>query len=419
MKTYLLVCSLALLGAPACFAAEAWPQWRGPAGNGVAAPGEYPRSLSAQEDENNLIWKVDLPGRGCSTPVVWDDKIFVTCGIDGQDGVVCYDFNGHELWRKHLGEERPGKHENGSGSNPSPVTDGTHLVVYYKSGTVACLDLAGNVAWQANLQQKYGEDKMWWDLASSPVLAGGNAIVQVMNDGECYLAAFDLASGSEKWRQDRTYETSLESDQGYCSPSVYRQADREIVIASGSDHVTGHDPRTGAKLWECGGMNPDNQQMWRMIGSLAIVGDTAIVPYGRGTRLLKLRLDGEGDVSESHRVWDVDTEGGDVPTPVVAPGRVFLLSDKGSVSCHDFATGERRWSADLPKSRFTYYASPVLGGDTLYCTREDGTVFSCKVNDSGLEIVAENPLEEQIVATPIPIRGMLLVRGSEHLYLFR
>lgn len=401
------------------YAAENWPQWRGPANNGVAAEDAYPREFSAADDSENLVWKITLPGRGCSTPAVWEERIFVTCGIDGHDGVVCYDFAGNELWRQQFGIERPGKHRNGSGSNPSPVTDGEHLVVYYKSGTVACLNLDGNVAWQANLQQKYGVDQMWWDLATSPVLAAGNAVVQVMNAGECYLVALNLTTGSVAWKQDRTYETALESDQGYCSPSVFRHDGQEVIVASGSDHVTGHDARTGEELWECGGLNPNNEKMWRMIGSLVVAGDVAIVPYGRGSLLVKLQLDGSGDVTESHKLWEQETDGGDVPTPVVTDGRIFLLGDKGLVSCLNFATGQPLWSAYLPKSRNTYYASPVLAGDTLYCTREDGVITACEVKEDGLTVVAENNLGEQLIATPIPLRGQLLVRGSENLYLFR
>jgi outer membrane protein assembly factor BamB len=108
-----------------------------------------------------------------------------------------------------------------------------------------------------------------------------------------------------------------------------------------------------------------------------------------------------------------------VPTPVVTDDSIFLLSDKGQVSCLGFATGQQLWSFDLPKSRNTYYASPVLAGNTIYFTREDGVLTACEVNEGGLSLVAENNLGEQIIATPIPLRGQLLVRGSENLYLFR
>jgi hypothetical protein len=102
-------------------AAENWPQWRGPLGSGVAADGDYPVKFSAGE---NVAWKVELPGLGSSTPAVWGNQIFLTCGMDGQDGAICYGLDGNEQWRETLGEERAGKHANGSGSNPSPVTDG-------------------------------------------------------------------------------------------------------------------------------------------------------------------------------------------------------------------------------------------------------------------------------------------------------
>lgn len=410
---------LALLASPGIAAAENWPQWRGPENNGIAAEGTYPQNVSPAEDSGeNLAWKIDLPGRGCSTPIVWGEQIFVTCGIDGQDGVVCYNFEGNELWRQQFGPERPGKHRNGSGSNPSPVTDGKHLVVYYKSGTVACLDLNGNIVWQENLQDKYGADKMWWDLASSPVIAAGNAVIQVLNAGDCYLVALNLADGTEAWKQDRTYETAVESDQGYCSPSVYRHGEKEVIVAGGSDHLTGHDASTGELLWQCGGLNPNNDQMWRMIASPVVDGDAVVLPYARGTRVLKVKLGGTGDVTDTHKLWELEVRDCDVPTPIAGDGLIIVLSGRGHVVCLDSDTSEQLWSADLPKSGADYYCSPVLAGKTLYCGREDGVLFKCDVED-GLIVVAENDLGEQLLATPVPIRGQLLVRTADHLFLFR
>ena len=128
--------------------AENWPQWRGPDGNGVAKAGDYPVKFSPTE---NVLWKVALPGRGSSTPIVWADNIVLTCGIgrgrQGRDGVLCFDFKGKLRWQVKFGPQRPGKHRNGSGSNPSVVTDGKMLFAYFKSGTVAGLDMAGKVRW--------------------------------------------------------------------------------------------------------------------------------------------------------------------------------------------------------------------------------------------------------------------------------
>ena len=107
---------------------------------------------------------------------------------------------GKELWRKQLGKERPGKHRNASGSNPSPVTDGKNLVVYFKCGTLACFDLDGNEKWKINLQEKYGKDTLWWDLGTSPVIAGGRVIVAVIQAVDSYLVAFDINSGEVAWK---------------------------------------------------------------------------------------------------------------------------------------------------------------------------------------------------------------------------
>jgi len=215
-------------------AAENWPQWRGPLGTGVAAVGDYPAKFSSTA---GVAWKADLPGRGSSTPAVWDDRVFVTCGIDGQDGLVCYDMQGQELWRKQLGPERAGKHRNASGSNPSPVTDGKHVVVYFKSGTLACFDLDGNETWKVNLQERFGKDTLWWDLGTSPVLAEGRVVVAVVQEGDSYLAAFDLDSGEMAWRETRKYAASRASrwpqrdrNVGRRSSNRSRRGDRQVPV---------------------------------------------------------------------------------------------------------------------------------------------------------------------------------------------
>jgi outer membrane protein assembly factor BamB len=400
-------------GGQRALAAENWPEWRGPLGTGVAAAGDYPVEFSA---EKNVAWKTELPGLGRSTPAVWGDKIFLTCGIDGQDGVVCYGMDGRERWRKTLGPERPGKHPNGTGSNPSPVTDGQHLVVYYKSGTLACLDLAGNVLWQVNLQDRYGKDTLWWDLGTSPVLTDGCVVVAVMHSGDSYLVAFDLSSGEVRWKQPRQYDCAVESDQSYATPHVTRLDGKEVIITWGADHLTGHDAATGELLWESGGFNPDNTQAWRTIASAAVGNGVAIVPFGRGKFVAGVRLGGHGDVTQSNRLWDKQGFGSDVPTAAVRDGKAYLLTDRGSIFCLEVESGDELWSANLPRNRHKYYASPVLAGDVLYAAREDGMVFVGRVGDNAFELLAENPMGEQIFATPVPIRDGLLIRGGEHLF---
>lgn len=405
--------SLVLIALVPTALAKNWPQWRGPDGTSLAAPGAYPTKFSPSE---NVVWKVKLPGLGSSTPVVWDDRIYVTCGIDGQDGVVAYDWSGQEVWRKTLGVERPGKHKNGSGSNPSPITDGKNLVVYYKSGTVASLTLDGQVRWQVNLQEKYGEDTLWWDLGTSPVFAGGHIVVAVMQEGESYVVALNPEDGKVVWKTDRTFPVQKETGQSYTTPYVTTIDGRETIVIWGADRLTGHDPKDGKTLWTCGGFNPEDKAMWRVIASPGIVDGVAVVPYGRTKFTAGVRLGGEGDITTSARLWERDDLGADCPSPVGAKGRVYVLSDRGEIHCLDVKTGQDIWKGAIPRASASFYSSPVLAGDLLYCAREDGMVAVVKVGDSGMELLSENVMGELIAAAPVPVRDRLLIRGATHLF---
>src|SRR5687767_11829966 len=128
-----------------------WPRWRGPLDNGSTEGGTYPVKWDAQ----SVLWKAPLPGKGCSTPIVWNQRVYLTAPSNGLDAVLAFDWSGKALWHTTLGPEDPGKHRNGSGSNPSPTTDGKSVFVYFKSGTLAALDFNGKVRWQTNLVARF------------------------------------------------------------------------------------------------------------------------------------------------------------------------------------------------------------------------------------------------------------------------
>ncbi len=390
-----------------------WPQWRGPEGTSLALPGTYPTRFSPSE---NVLWKVKLPGVGSSTPAVWGDRIFVTCGIDGEDGVIAYDWNGNELWRETLGPERAGKHKNGSGSNPSPIADDKSLVVYYKSGTVASLSHEGKVNWKVNLQEQFGEDTLWWDLGTSPVFAAGNIVIAVMQEGESYVVALNPADGKVVWKVDRTFPVQKESGQSYTTPYLTNIDGVETLVIWGADRLTGHDPKDGKTLWTCGGFNPEDKAMWRVIASPAIVDGIAVVPYGRTKYTAGVKLGGSGDITASARLWERDDLGADCPSPVGRDGRAYVLSDRGAIHCIDVKTGGTLWEHAIPRASANYYSSPVLAGDLLYAAREDGVVAVVKIGDKGMELVSQNEMGERIAAAPVPLRDRLLIRGAETLY---
>ncbi len=385
---------------------ENWPQWRGPDANGVAP------SVSTT---GRIAWSAKLPGRGSSTPIVWENNIIFTSGVDGKDTVLCFDSSGTEVWRTSLGPEREGRHRNASGSNPSPVTDGTSVFAYFKSGTVAALDLKGAVRWSLNLQTKYGEDTLWWDLGSSPALAGSNVVIPVMQAGTCYVIGLDKATGKVNWKVDRTFDCPEESDQAYTTPIVRGESGKERVLVWGSDHVTAHEAATGETLWTCGGFNPEGKRMWRAIASAVAGQDILLVPYGRGKFLAGVRLGGEGDVTATHTIWNRSNVSTEVPTPIVHGDRAYILSDRGTLSCLNVQSGETKWESQLPKGSGKFFASPLLAGDHVYCVREDGILFINKIHANGFELVGEVTLDDRVIASPVPFQGRLLVRGEKTL----
>ena len=409
--------AVGMLASP--LSAENWPTWRGGSGTGVAVGKLPPLDLTGK-----LVWKVELPGRGCSTPIVWEDRVFVTSPIGDKDGVLALDRTGKELWRRTFGELTPGRGQRvGSGANSSPITDGKVLVAYFKSGTVACLDLDGKPLWQLNLQERYGKDTLWWDQGTSPIFAAGRVVVAVMQTGgDSYLVSLDLASGKEVWKTPRKYETGEESGDAYTTPHVVKVGGVEQIISWGADHLTAHDAASGKLLWECGGFNPKRTKNQRVIASALGNNELVVVPFNRGDSLAAIRLGGAGKLTESHWAWRDDTLGTDSATPVLDGSKLYVLKDsgpkRGRLTCINVATGKPLWEATLPKGPQVYYASPLVVGDRIYCVREDGTVMSGQIGDAGLTNLKSFPLEEGVIASPICVDGRLFLKSDKHLFCF-
>jgi outer membrane protein assembly factor BamB len=395
---------------------SSWTNWRGPNGNGSAAAGSYPVRW---DETTNVLWKVPLPGKGCSTPAVWDKRIFVTAPIEGQDAVLAFDWNGKELWRTELGTERAGKHRNGSGSNASPTTDGQSVFVYFKSGNFAALDLKGKVRWQTNLVEAFGRDTLFWDHGTSPVLTEKSVVMARMHHGESWLVAFDKNAGALQWKVARNYETPTENDHGYSSPLVIRYQNREALLLWGGEHLTIHDAADGKLLWTAGDFNPSAGKNWPAVATPVLVGDVAVLPFGRSDRgnplLYGVRLGaGAGGVATNH-LWKRTDTGTFVPTPCVWQEKVYLLRDRGEVECLDPLTGQTIWSGAFPKSSVNFYSSPTIAGGRLYAAREDGSVFVASVADK-FEVLAENQMGESLIAAPVLLDNRILIRGEKNLY---
>ncbi len=408
----LLAAALAFT-ATVTFAADSdWPRWRGPQDNGSTGTGSYPVKFDA---DSGWLWKIPLPGKGCSTPIVWNQRIYLTAPVEGKDALLAFDWNGKPLWQTTLGAEKPGKHRNGSGCNSSPVTDGQSVFTYFKSGQLAAVDFAGKVRWQANLTERFGKDTLYWDYGTSPVLTERDVVVTLMHNGESWMAAFDKATGAQHWKISRNYVTPTEGDHSYATPIVTRHAGREALLVWGAEHLTAHAAADGKLLWSCGDFNPEGSRNWVAVSSFVLAGDLAIVPYGRGSRLHGIRLGGSGDVTASHRVWTRKDTGTFVPSPAEHAGKVYLVRDRGEVECVEPATGKTLWSGALPKSGANFYSSPSFADGKLYAAREDGVVFVCSA-EGKFELLAENNLGERVIASPVPVANRLLLRGEKHLF---
>lgn len=404
--------------------AATWPQWRGPSQQGVTDQSDLP----VRWDEAT-VKRVEIPGAGGSTPVIVDQTAYLTSGVDGKNTLLAIDID-PELtqpkihWQVELGEDRGNKHRKGSGSNPSAITDGKHIVAYFRSGDLACVDTAGEIIWQVNLQEKFGEDSLWWDLGSSPVKVGSMVVVAVMQTGPSYLAAFDIASGELKWKTDRLTDAPEEAAQSYSTPLAVEINGESAIATMGADHLTIHRSVDGKELGRLGGFNPGGEKFFRSIASPVAEGNLIVCPYARGATLTAVDMQklvaGEG---QDAIVWFRDDIGCDVPTPALRDGVIYMISDakhdKGTVYALAADTGETQWTVDLPRTRRSYSSSPLIAGDRMYVTSEDAITQVIEPLSSQAVVVSTNEVaddEEYTVASLVPINGRLGLRTKNYFY---
>jgi outer membrane protein assembly factor BamB len=404
-------------------AADSWPQWRGKFQNGVATGDKFPTQWSPDQ---GIAWEKELPGVGGSTPVTANKTAYITTGIQDKNQLLAFDLEtGKQKWAVALGSDRGGKHRKGSGSNPSPIVDGDHVFAYFRSGDLASVDSSGKVRWSKNLQSLFGEDTLWWDLGSSPVLTESAIVVAVMQSGPSYLVAFDKNTGEERWKVDRVLNAPEEAAQSYSTPVVVSVKGEEAIAVMGADHLTINRASDGKLLGKLGGFNPNQEQYWRSISSPVADGNVILCPYARGDTLTAVDIDSLADGKGNDAIlWFRDDLGSDVPTPAAHQGRAYVVSDgkstKGTITCVNLATGKSEWEVKLPKSRGGYSSSPLIAGNHLYVTQENGTTFVLgPLNADQPAVVSKNVISDDepfTVASPIPYQESLLLRSRHKLY---
>ena len=394
-------------------AAENWPQWRGPSLNGVSGETGVPITWSTTE---NVTWKLELPAWSGSTPIIWEDRIFLNVAEDGSLYLWCLEReDGSVLWKRFL-SDGDRKQQKQNMSSPSPVTDGQHVWIMTGTGILKAFDFAGTEIWARDVQRDYGPFGLNWGYASSPLLHEDALYVQVLHgmktDDPSYVMRLDKMTGETVWRVERPTDAIRESPDSYTTPALLQYDGKTEIVITGGDCVTGHDPATGEELWRANGLNPEKRRNYRIVASPVVNGDIIYAPT-RERPLLALRAGGRGDVTESHRLFSFE-HGPDVPTPVSDGKYFYVVNDRGIMWALDAETGEEIWGQQRVAPG-TYSSSPVLVDGKILVTSEDGVTTVVRSGPE-FEILAENSLDDYSLSSPAISQGQIFMRTAGHLY---
>jgi outer membrane protein assembly factor BamB len=383
-----------------------WGNWRGPDFNGSTDEKGLPSKFSKTD---NVAWAADLPGPSASTPIVWQDRVFVSSADKAEQKLValCLDRStGKVLWNQ-VGANGYRRDNKSNFSSPSPVTDGQRVIFFYSTGDLLAFDLEGKKLWARNIQKDYGDFAFLWTFSTSPVLYEGRVYMQVLQrdvpvDGrgrkegpnDSYLLALDSKTGKELWRQIRPSEAVAESREGFTSPTPYEFKGRKELLIAGGDCLTGHDAATGKELWRWATWNPSKISHWRLVPSPVAGQGIALACAPKGEPIFAVPTDRSGAIKDSELVWTSEKRAltSDVPTPGFYDGDFFVLSDlRKNLSRVEPATGKVKWSCPMP-GRAKFESSPTFGDGKAYAMNFAGEVVVVDVNKG--EVLLHTPMGE-------------------------
>jgi outer membrane protein assembly factor BamB len=407
MITRLAPLLFALLPVSVATSGDNWTQFRGPGAQGVV---ENP-ALPAEWDETAIKWKAMLKGSGQSSPVIWEDKLFLTSASpDGRERyLICLSAtDGKILWEETIACEKPEDiHVMNSYATPSCATDGKHVVAFFGPGGLHCYSIDGKKEWSVPL----GDFTGTWGVAASPVIVDGIVIQNGDSEGPSRLVAVELATGKIAWETPR--ETKPKG--GWSTPALIEHEGKKELVLNGEFGVQGYDPVTGRELWFCEAPTGRGEPVPVYArGKLYVVcgkpGDAYCVLPG-----------GSGNVTATNRIWLAPRKGGrDLPSPSVVGDFLVISSMSGIVSSYDAETGFVHYSERLGESMEIAAAPLVANGLIYYQTVKGGNVVVLRPGKT-LDVVAVNSLgngakEENFRAVPVPLGDRLLLRAGSTLY---
>jgi outer membrane protein assembly factor BamB len=408
--------------------ADDWMQWRGPNFNGSSAETNLPTTFTR---ESGVAWSLKLNGPSASTPVVYENKIFLS-SVDAENQsthAICVDrLSGKIVWENKVSDGIK-RDDRSNFSSPSPATDGTRVVFLYGNGVVSAFDLNGKLQWSRNLEEDFGAFAYQWTYSASPLIFEGKLYIQVLQrnepvhergkpNGESYILCADPATGKTLWKHVRQTEAQAESREAFSTPIPHQINGKWQILIVGGDMVSGHNPDTGAELWRWGTWNPTRIGHWRLVPS-PVAGAGVVLACAPKKAPVYAVKPGNGTLDEKSLAW-ASTERAvtsDVPTPAFYDGDFFVLSDVAKALSRVAPDGSIKWSIETP-GKIKYEASPTACDGKIYIVNFTGDVVVVSAADG--KILHQTPFgtsdDKQIRSAIVPTHGQLLLRTDTQLF---
>jgi len=433
-----------VMARPAAQAPDRWPSFRGPSASGVADGVGLPESFDGATGVN-VAWKTAIPGLGHGSPIVWGSRVFVTTAVSSLGGatfkpglygegtasedrspqqwkLLALDAkSGAILWDRTLYEGVPldKRHIKNTYASSTPATDGRYVASFFGSEGLYVYTVDGELVWKKMFGHldfgAYDLPEYEWGSATSPIIYRDLVIVQCDLHGPSFVAAFDLATGEERWRSERDELPS------WSTPNVYPGARRAELVTNSPNYIRGLDPATGRELWRLGRSS-------KITAPTPIFdGDLIVVASGRGPErpINVIKAGAAGDItppgdemSSDVLVWSKRGRGSYMPTPLIYQGYLYVLANQGIFDCYELATGREVYRQRIPHTGSGFSASPVAADGRIYLSSEDGDIFVVKAGET-FELLGKDPMGELLMATPAFAGDTMFVRGVTHLFAIR
>jgi len=386
-------------------ATDDWREFRGPTGQGHAPNTNPPVQWSETE---NIVWKSGVPGRGWSSPVIADGRLWVTTSVEDSEGsslrILAYDTEtGDQLTNSEVFrvEDSDSPNPKNSLASPTAVIDPNNERVYVHFGAygTAAVSLDGAILWSTNFPyiSQHGN-------GGSPILYKDLLILSIDGYDTAYVVAIDSATGKERWRTTRAEPVS----QAYSTPLLIDTGSTAQLISVAAFRTTAHNPLTGAELWSVGYRNGFSNVPRPVFGHGMIYLSTGF----QTPSLLAVRVDGSGDVTRSHIEWRLNRGAPLTPSPILVGNELYVVSDLGIATCVDALTGELHWQERVGGN---HSASPIFANEHIYFQNEEGITTVIKPGTE-FEVLARNQLDGSMLASMAAVSNALYIRTESHLY---